>query len=226
MIFQERRPEVFFLPRSGSEAEDFSVMRRRFNKRLDMETRFEKARRRNMVCAEPGLHDCILVLDGLKPDFNIGKIFRTADAFSCREIHLVGVHAFDPEPAKGSVRWVKFSCHEDFASCYQELRGQGYAVATLEPGCDNLVGKTIFAQKTAFVLGHEEFGISFDRKDYPDITGLSIPQWGHVQSLNVSVAASIVLYEYVRQHGRPLSEGLPQKPASINTRRVERKKSA
>ncbi len=184
---------------------------RRWNKRHDMEDRYERARRRNMVSATPGLHDCILILDGLKPDFNIGKIFRSADAFGAREIHLVGVSAFDPDPAKGSVRWVKYYCHEDFLSCYEHVRKMGYSVVTLEPGCAELVGQYPFALRTAFVFGHEEFGLSFDRNDFPDVTGLSIPQWGHVQSLNVSVAAAIVLYEYVRQHGRPLSEGLPQK---------------
>jgi tRNA G18 (ribose-2'-O)-methylase SpoU len=201
-------------------------MRRRFNKRLDMETRFERARRRNMASAAPGLHDCVLVLDGLKPDFNIGKIFRSADAFGAREIHLIGVTAFDPEPAKGSVRWVPFHCHEDFAACHGRLRADGYSLVALEPGSDALVGHVSFARKTAFVLGHEEFGLSFDRADFPDMTGLSIPQWGHVQSLNVSVAASIVLYEYIRQHGRPLSEGLPQKPAAVTSRRVEKKGGA
>ncbi len=189
-------------------------MRRRFNKRLDREIRFEQARRRNLVSAEPGLHECILVLDGLKLDFNIGKIFRSADAFGAREIHLIGVQSFDPEPAKGSVRWVPFHYHDDFSSCYRTLSTQGYSVIVLEPGCSNLLGEYAFAEKCAFVLGHEEFGISFDRSNYPAVEGLSIPQWGHVQSLNVSVAASIVLYEYVRQHGRPLSEGLPQKGGS------------
>jgi len=195
-------------------------MRRRSNKRFDMETRFERARRRNLASAGPGLHKCILVLDGLKPDFNIGKIFRSADAFSVREIHLVGVRAFDPDPAKGSVRWVPFHTHDDFPSCYRVLSKRGYSIVTLEPGCSNLLGEYAFAEKTAFVMGHEEFGISFDRGEFTDIDGLSIPQWGHVQSLNVSVAASIVLYEYVRQHGRPLSEGLPQKGVVVNTRRV------
>ncbi len=195
-------------------------MRRRFNKRLDMETRFERARRRNLASAAPGLHDCVLVLDGLKPDFNIGKIFRSADAFGAREIHLVGVEAFDPEPAKGSVRWVPFIRHGNFASCHGWLREQGYSLVALEPGSDDLVGTTQFARKSAFILGHEEFGLSFDRHDYPDIRSLSIPQWGHVQSLNVSVAASIILYEYTRQHGRPLCEGLPQKPAAVTSRRV------
>ena len=193
-------------------------MRRRFNKRLDMESRFERARRRNMASSGPGLHECILVLDGLKPDFNIGKIFRSADAFGVREVHLVGVRAFDPDPAKGSVRWVTFHVHDDFSACYRVLSRQGYTIVALEPGCSNLLGDYGFAVKTAFVMGHEEFGLSFDRIEFPDIQGLSIPQWGHVQSLNVSVAASIVLYEYVRQHGRPVSEGLPQKGASLNTK--------
>ncbi len=185
-------------------------MRRRFNKRLDIENRFERARRRNLVSAKPGLHRCVLVLDGLKPDFNIGKVFRSADAFAVQEIHLIGCCPFDPDPAKGSVRWVPFYVHDTFSSCYQFLVEQGYATVVLEPGCPDLLGSCTFAEKTAFVLGHEEFGISFNRSDFPNIAGISIPQWGHVQSLNVSVAASVVLYEYVRQHGRPLSEGLPQ----------------
>jgi tRNA G18 (ribose-2'-O)-methylase SpoU len=193
-------------------------MRRRYNKRLDIETRFERARRRNLASAEPGLHECILVLDGLKPDFNIGKIFRSADAFGAREIHLVGVRSFDPDPAKGSVRWVSFQTHDDFSSCYRVLSQRGFSVIVLEPGCSNLLGEYAFAEKTAFVMGHEEFGISFERSEFPAVDGLSIPQWGHVQSLNVSVAASIVLYEYVRQHGRPLSEGLPQKTTAVITR--------
>ncbi|MCI5221603.1 MAG: TrmH family RNA methyltransferase [Candidatus Electrothrix sp. AR4] len=183
-------------------------MKRRYSKKLDIEKRFERARRRNLVSAEPGLHDCILVLDGLKPDFNIGKIFRTADAFGVREIHLIGVRIFDPDPAKGSVRWVRFHTHDDFPSCYSTLTLAGYDFIALEPGCSNLLGTCSLPRKSAFIMGHEEFGISFDRADYPDISGLSIPQWGRVQSLNVSVAASIVLYEYVRQYGRPVPKDL------------------
>jgi tRNA G18 (ribose-2'-O)-methylase SpoU len=183
-----------------------------------METRFERARRRNMASAKPGLHGCILVLDGLKPDFNIGKIFRSADAFSAREIHLVGVDAFDPYPAKGSVRWVTFHRHDNFLSCYTLLKKQGYDLFTLEPGCSSHLGTVEFAEKSAFILGHEEFGLSFDRHDFDDIHGLSIPQWGRVQSLNVSVAASIVLYEYVRRYGKPMNGENRQQNAGVTTR--------
>lgn len=166
-------------------------MGRRFNKRYDMEVRFERARRRNLVSSGPGVHDCILVLDGLKPDFNIGKIFRSADAFGVREICLVGVRAFDPEPAKGSVRWVSFSMYDDFFSCYRLLMQRGYTIITLEPGCPRVLTECTLVEKTAFVMGHEEFGFSFDRKEFPGIEGISIPQWGRVQSLNVSVAAPL-----------------------------------
>ncbi len=197
-------------------------MARRYNKRLDIEARYEQARRRNLVSAKKGLHEYILVLDGLKPDFNIGKIFRTADAFGAREIHLVGVRAFNPDSAKGSVRWVTFYHHDDFPSCYQALTEKGYTFTVLEPGCSELLGSCTLAKKSAFVMGHEEFGISFDRSNYPDIEAISIPQWGHVQSLNVSVAASIVMYEYVRQHGKPICEGLPQKEAGANSRSIEK----
>jgi len=197
-------------------------MARRYNKRLDITARYEQARRRNLVSATPGLHEYILVLDGLKPDFNIGKIFRTADAFGAREIHLVGVSAFNPDSAKGSVRWVPFYHHEDFSSCYQILTEKGYVCTVFEPGRPQLLGSCPLARRSAFVMGHEEFGISFDRLEYPDIEAISIPQWGHVQSLNVSVAASIVMYEYVRQHGEPLTEGLPQKEAGVNSRAVLR----
>jgi tRNA G18 (ribose-2'-O)-methylase SpoU len=105
---------------------------------------FEKQRRRNMV-ARPGCHELIIVCDGLKSDFNIGKIFRSAEAFGAQ---------------------------------------------------------VVLPKRSAFVMGDEEFGPSFTADHYPDITPIRIPMYGQVESLNVSVAASIAMYEYVRQHGQ------------------------
>ena len=56
--------------------------------------------------------------------------------------------------------------------------------------------------KSAFIFGHEEFGCSFEPDDYPQMQTLTIPQFGSVQSLNVSIAASVVMYEYARQRLR------------------------
>lgn len=162
--------------------------------------RYEKHRRRNLM-AEPGENDFILVLDHLKAGFNVPKIFRSAEAFGAHEVHLISIGPFDPAPAKGAFKHVPARFHEDFGCCYQELQGRGYRLFALEPGCPNRLPTTELPQKAAFILGHEERGISFEREDYPQVECLTIPQLGKVQSLNVSVAASIVMYEYVRQHG-------------------------
>lgn len=163
--------------------------------------RYEKQRRRNLL-AQPGPHPFIIVLDHLKASFNVAKIFRSAQAFGAHEVHLINIGPFDPAPAKGAFKAVPARFHDNFDSCYNELRKRGYTLYTLEPGaCEPLPDAQLTA-KSAFVLGHEEVGLSFDRDSYPDIRGLTIPQFGPVQSLNVSVAASIVMYEYVRLHGK------------------------
>ncbi|MDZ7667102.1 MAG: TrmH family RNA methyltransferase [Desulfotignum sp.] len=54
-------------------------------------------------------------------------------------------------------------------------------------------------EKSAFILGHEERGLQFEPELFDRLQRLTIPQYGRSDSLNVSVAASIVLYEYVRQ---------------------------
>ena len=160
--------------------------------------RYEKQRRANLL-AEPGPHEFIIVLDGLKPQFNIGKIFRSADAFGAHEVHLVDIGFFDPAPSMGSFKWVPARFHDTFDTCYEDLTGRGYTLYALEPETDNLITETALPDKSAFILGHEEYGISFDPAAFPGIQPITIPQLGKVQSLNVSVAASIVMYEYVRQ---------------------------
>jgi tRNA G18 (ribose-2'-O)-methylase SpoU len=89
--------------------------------------------------------------------------------------------------------------HETFDACYQALCERGYTLFTLEPECGDALSDVALPTKSAFILGHEEVGISFDRNDYPAVRCMHIPQFGRMESLNVSVAASIVMYEYVRR---------------------------
>jgi len=162
--------------------------------------RYERHRRLNRL-AVPGPMDCAVVLDGLKPGYNIGKIFRSADAFGVAEIHLVAIDFFDPAPAMGSFKYVPARFHPDFQSAYTELTARGFRLFALSPGGGASLMGTRLPPHSAFVFGHEEYGFSFSPADYPDMTALHIPQIGRVQSLNVSVAASVILYEYLRQHG-------------------------
>lgn len=178
-------------------------MRRRMKlERINTLKRFQRHKRKNML-ATPGPHAYIVVLDGLKPTFNIGKIFRSAEAFGAHEVHLVGTDFFDPAPAVGAFKWVPARFHETFDACHRDLSDRGYSMFTLEPEDGRPLLDVALPEKSAFIFGHEEFGISFDKNDYENISTIRIPQFGRSQSLNVSVAASIVMYEYVRQHSLP-----------------------
>lgn len=160
---------------------------------------FEREKALNKL-AKPGQHELILVLDHLKPDFNIGKIIRSADAFGVREIHLVGVPFFHPGPAMGSFRHVPGKFFENFSDCYAYLKENDYTIYVFEPVDGVLLKDNVLSKKSAFVMGHEEFGVSFKKSDFEGIKTVTIPQFGKVQSLNVSIAASIAMYEYVRQN--------------------------
>jgi len=162
---------------------------------------FEKHKRHNVHFASAGIHDFVIVLDHLKAGYNIGKIFRSAEAFGAKEIHLIGTSFFSLQTAKGAFKHVPAFFHQSFKSCYEQLAEDDYHLFILEPEAKAVLGVMDFPLKSAFIFGHEGFGVMLDRTAYEDLCGLSIEQFGKVQSLNVSVAASVVMYEYVRQHG-------------------------
>lgn len=167
--------------------------------RANLAQRFIKQKRRNLLAA-PGPRDVVLVLDGLKPNFNIGKIFRSGYAFGVRQIHLIGIELFDPAPAKGAFKYVPAVFEESFASCHQRLVDEGYTIFVFNPEGGTSLQETHLPGKSAFIFGHEEFGFSFQPADYPGLQNIYIPQTGSIDSLNVSVAASIGLYEYAKQY--------------------------
>ncbi len=161
--------------------------------------RFERHRRINLL-ALPGQHEFVIILDNLKPNFNVAKIFRSADAFGARAVYLVGIDWFDPAPAKGSFKWVPARFFKTVPECLQHAASEGYTPYMLDPETEHCITKATLPVRSAFIFGHEEFGFSFNPDDYPAIQKMAVPQFGKVQSLNVSIAASIVMYEYVRQH--------------------------
>jgi tRNA G18 (ribose-2'-O)-methylase SpoU len=162
--------------------------------------RFRNQLRRNAL-ASPGQNDFIIVLDHLKPRYNIGKIFRSADAFGAREVNLIGINFFDPAPAMGSFKWVPAKFFDDFDTCFKLLEALEYHTFVCDPSADVSLAQVVLPKRSAFVFGHEEYGFSFDPLEYAGISSLAIPQYGKVQSLNVSVAASLTMYEYIRQQG-------------------------
>ena len=161
--------------------------------------RYKKDRQRN-VMAQPGAHKFILVLDHLQAGFNVPKIFRTAETLGAHEIHLINIEAFDPAPAKGTFRKVPAKFHDNVEDCFSQLKERGYTLFTLEAEKGSVLYDAKLPEKSAFILGNEDNGISFNYADYPEIECLSIPHFGVTESLNVSIAASIVMYEYISQN--------------------------
>lgn len=166
----------------------------------NMLVRYNKERQRNIL-AQPGEHGFLIVLDGLKPGYNVAKIFRSAEAFGAAGVWIVNIGPFDPAPAKGSFRKVPARFFDSFADCYPALLDAGYQPLVLDPAATAELTDCELPEKCAFIFGNEELGCSFEPSDYPHVKPLKIPQFGSVQSLNVSIAASITMYEYVRQHG-------------------------
>lgn len=164
-----------------------------------IEQRYRKNRQRN-VMAEPGEHEFVIVLDNLKAGYNVPKIFRSAQAFGASAIHLVNIGVFDPAPAKGAFRKVPARFYDTYAQVHSTLLDAGYTLYAMMPGAPEPLTEMTLPKKSAFIIGHEEVGLNFDPADFPEIQPLSIPLCGGMESLNASVAASIVMYEYARQH--------------------------
>ncbi len=180
--------------------EHLSTRQKRKRRQEILLRNYTKQRQRNLL-ARPGIHDFVLVLDHLKASFNVPKIFRSAEAFGAREIHLVNIGPFDPAPAKGAFRKVPARFHDDLAAAFNGLLEQGYTLFALTPERHSqALPAATLPKRSAFILGHEEHGFSFDLNDWPQMQTLHIPQVGEVESLNVSIAASIVMYEYLCQH--------------------------
>lgn len=170
---------------------------RRFHEQV--EWAFRKQRNANLL-SKRGVHDCVVVLDGLNPSHNIGKIFRSGEVFGVSEIHVISTPVFNTAPGKGAFKRVPAKFYDSFASSYHQLIDEGYTIYALYPDGNHFVHSTRLAKKAAFVVGHEENGLSFRPEQYAGVIPLAIAQFGKTESLNVAVAASICLYEYVRQH--------------------------
>lgn len=168
------------------------------NKRQYMQKTFERQRLLNKMMAKPGPYPFVLILDHLKVDFNIGKIIRSAEAFGAMNVDVVGTSFFDPLPAKGCMKRVPWTLTGTFQESYQKWLDEGFTFYAFDSEAEVGLHEAKFPEKSAFILGHEGFGFSFKKEHYPAIKYIKIPQLGMVESLNVSVAASIVMYEFAR----------------------------
>ena len=148
----------------------------------------------------------VVVLDNIRSLNNIGSVFRTSDAFLVEKIYLCGITATPPHPdihktalgAEDSVEWVYFNNTVD---AVEKLQSDGYIVYAIEQVKDsfslqNMVLKS--NEKYALVLGNEVKGVQQEVVDKCNGC-IEIPQFGTKHSLNVSVTAGLVIWDFFKQ---------------------------
>lgn len=142
----------------------------------------------------------VVVLDNIRSMHNVGSVFRTADSFLVEKMYLCG---YTPQPphrdinktALGATETVAWEYAATTVEAVQTLQAQGYKVYAVEQaeGAIYLDQFNLPAQKIAIVMGNEVEGVADDVLDICDGC-IEIPQLGSKHSLNISVAAGIIIW--------------------------------
>jgi tRNA G18 (ribose-2'-O)-methylase SpoU len=151
----------------------------------------------------------VVVMDNIRSMHNVGSVFRTSDGFLIDGLCLCG---FTPQPphrdihktALGATETVDWVYYENTLQAVQDLKQRGFLVYAIEQteGSISLekfkqLHPAASEQAMAFVFGNEVDGVDQVVIEICDGV-IEIPQWGMKHSLNISVAAAIVLWEFVR----------------------------
>jgi 23S rRNA (guanosine2251-2'-O)-methyltransferase len=162
----------------------------------------------DVIAAKRGTHSLIVVLDGVEDPHNLGAILRTADAAGANgviipERRAVGVTAAVTKASAGAGEHLPVAKVTNIARTLEELKAKNLWIVGLDERASQTYDSLDYNMDCALVLGGEGKGLHdlVTRKcDYL----ASIPMLGKVSSLNVSVAAGVILYEIVRQRRKQL----------------------
>jgi len=144
-----------------------------------------------------------VVMENIHDPHNVSAIFRTCDAVGVPKVSLLYTIEAFPKISKVSSssanKWVEKEKFNDTKTCFESLRNEGFTVlATMLDENARSIYEIDWTQKIAVVLGNEHRGVSPEAAELAD--GLIyIPMRGMIQSLNVSVATAVILYEAQRQ---------------------------
>lgn len=148
----------------------------------------------------------VVVLDNVRSQNNIGSVFRTSDAFLVEEIILCGITATPPNTeihktalgAEDSVNWRYF---DDTRTALNRLKAEGYIIYSIEQTENSKSLESLQIDKNkkyAIILGHEVHGVMQEVINSSDGC-IEIPQYGTKHSLNVSVTAGILIWDFFKQ---------------------------
>lgn len=149
----------------------------------------------------------IVILDDIRSLSNIGSFFRTADAFNVEKIYLCGITAVPPhreiqKTALGATDSIDWEYRESITELVEELKTKNIHIVSIEQTEKTTLLQNIHQlqyEKFALVFGNEVNGVSQEVVNKSD-TVVEIPQFGTKHSLNVSVCAGVVLWEFVKRY--------------------------
>ena len=149
--------------------------------------------------------DLTVVLENIHDPHNVSAILRSCDAVGVLRAHAVYTveapppGAFARQTSASAAKWVDVERHDSVAACFEMLRGQGFQIlVTSLESRSRALSEWDMAAPTALVLGNEMRGVSPEAGELAD-GAIAIPMMGMVQSLNVSVAGAVCLFEAFRQ---------------------------
>lgn len=160
----------------------------------------------DVVASKRGQHSLIVVLDGVEDPHNLGAILRTADAAGADgavipERRAAGVTALVTKASAGASEHLPIAKVTNIARTLEELKSKNLWIVGLDERGTQSYDSLDYNMDCAVVLGSEGKGLHDLVAKKCDFL-VSIPMLGKVPSLNVSVAAGVVLYEIVRQRQR------------------------
>jgi 23S rRNA (guanosine2251-2'-O)-methyltransferase len=164
----------------------------------------------DVVGAKRGQYSLVLVLDGVEDPHNLGAILRTADAAGADGVIIperrsAAVTGTVTKTSAGASEYLPIAKVTNIARTVEELKGRNLWTVGLDEHGSQTYDALDYNMDCALVLGAEGKGLHDLVKKKCDFL-VSIPMLGNVPSLNVSVAAAVVLYEIVRQRrGRKVS---------------------
>lgn len=150
----------------------------------------------------------VVVLDNVRSLHNVGSVFRTSDAFRVERVLLCGITATPPsaeihKTALGAEDVVEWQYFADTMEAVASLKEQGYDVFSIEQ-CNGSIPLQDFAtqpgRRYAVIMGNEVKGVQQQVVDASD-GAIEIPQFGTKHSLNVSVTAGMIIWEFAKKLG-------------------------
>lgn len=146
-----------------------------------------------------------IVVEGMVDLGNVSAIMRSAEAFGIQSVHAIdtsNAYKRSRRTTRGADKWLDRYRWDDPESCLAHLRGDGYRLLLADASSDAVpLTEADLTGRVALVFGNERDGVSTFTRDTVD-GSIRIPMAGFVESLNVSVAASIVLHEVRRQRAQ------------------------